>query len=604
MAGSIIAHAAGRFCGENFALDQSLTTTDHLNRTTTYWNDVLGRITQITDPLGNRTLVEYDVMDRVKKLTDPLKGLTQFTYDNNGNLTEVKDAKNQTTLFGYDKRNRATSRQDALLKTETAVYNGVNQVTSVTDRKGQSTTYQYDVLDRPSVTTYHGGTTSTTYTFDAGNRVTQVVDTVSGTITRTYNGLDLMTNETTPQGSVTYTYDNASRRATMTVAGQPQIAYGFDNADRLTTITQGTSQVTIGYDNASRRTTVTYPNTNSLLYGYNDANDLTSLTYKQGATTVGDLTYTYDPAGRRTTIGGTFARASLPPVLTTTSYNANNQQLTFGTNTETYDFHGNLATVTDASGTTTYSWNVRNQLTGITATGFAASFSYDSFGRRTGKTVQGVTTNFLYDGLNPVQEKNGATVTANLLPGLGIDEFFTRTDGVGVRALLPDALGSTVALGDNTGTLQTQYTYEPFGFASQTGVASTNSYKYTGREEDGSGLMYYRARYYHPRLQRFISEDPLGIDDDDINLYAYTRNSPTILIDPLGESGQQKGERGQASKPDGTPDPFKKYGQILTTQVKLFVRTHILGKTREYQNLRVLMISGRKNMGNFLLSDV
>ncbi len=52
---------------------------DHLNRTTTYWNDVLGRITQITDPLGNQTLVEYDVMDRVKKLTDPLKGLTQFT---------------------------------------------------------------------------------------------------------------------------------------------------------------------------------------------------------------------------------------------------------------------------------------------------------------------------------------------------------------------------------------------------------------------------------------------------------------------------------------------------------------------------------------------
>ncbi|CUS33983.1 hypothetical protein COMA1_11454 [Candidatus Nitrospira nitrosa] len=126
-------------------------------------------------------------------------------------------------------------------------------------------------------------------------------------------------------------------------------------------------------------------------------------------------------------------------MLTTTSYNANNQQLIFGTNTETYDFNGNLATVTDASGTTTYSWNVRNQLTSITST----SFTYDSFGRRTGKTVQGATTNFLYDGLNPVQEKNGATVTANLLTGLGIDEFFTRTDGVGV--LLPDVLSSTVA---------------------------------------------------------------------------------------------------------------------------------------------------------------
>ena len=39
----------------------------------------------------------------------------------------------------------------------------------------------------------------------------------------------------------------------------------------------------------------------------------------------------------------------------------------------------------------------------------------------------------------------GATITANLLTGLGIDEFFTRTDGVGSRALLPDALGTTVA---------------------------------------------------------------------------------------------------------------------------------------------------------------
>jgi hypothetical protein len=52
----------------------------------------------------------------------------------------------------------------------------------------------------------------------------------------------------------------------------------------------------------------------------------------------------------------------------------------------------------------------------------------------------------VYDGLNPVQEKSGATVTANLLTGLGIDEFFTRTDRGGSRALLSDALGSTVAM--------------------------------------------------------------------------------------------------------------------------------------------------------------
>ncbi len=217
----------------------------------------------------------------------------------------------------------------------------------------------------------------------------------------------------------------------------------------------------------------------------------------------------------------------------TTSCNANNQQTAFGTSTETFDLNGNLATTTDAGVTTTHTWNVRNQLTGISKTGFTASFTYDSFGRRTGKTIQGTTTNFLYDGLNPVQEKNGGTVTANLLTGLGIDEFFTRTDGVGSRALLTDALGSTVALGDGTGTLQTQYTYEPFGVTTQTGLASTNSYKFTGREDDGTGLIYYRARYYEPRLQRFIAEDPIGFRGG-INLYRYVRNNPTRWTDPIG----------------------------------------------------------------------
>ena len=148
--------------------------------------------------------------------------------------------------------------------------------------------------------------------------------------------------------------------------------------------------------------------------------------------------------------------------------------------------------------------------------------------------MQDLTPFFTCDGLNPVQEKNGVTVTANLLTGLGIDEFFTRTDGVGVRALLPDALGSTVALDDNTGTPQTQYTYEPFGFVSQTGAASTSSYKYTGREDDGTGLMYYRGRYYQPRLQRFISEDPIGLAGGEVNLYGYVAENPLRWIDQLG----------------------------------------------------------------------
>ena len=492
----------------------------------------------MTNPLGQKTLYTPDALDRITQLTDAIDGNTAFTYDPNNNLLTVTDAKSQQTIYTYNNMNRTVTRQDPLLNTDTYTYDNNGNVATVTDRKSQVTTYTYDALNRNATTTYQDST-STNYTYDAGNRITQVQEkdaggTVTATITRAYDGLDRLTQEVTAQGTVNYTYDNASRRATMTVVGQTQVTFTFDNANRLTQVQQGTSTVTIGYDNADRRTSLTLPNTNSVTYAYNAASELTSLTYKKGATTLGTLTYTYDAAGNRIKTDGTFARSNLPPALTTVSYNANNQQTTFGTNTETYDLNGNLATVTDAGVTTTYTWNVRNQLTGISNPGFTASFTYDSFGRRTGKTIQGTTTNFVYDGLNPVQEKNGATVTANLLTGLGIDEFFTRTDGVGVRSLLPDALDSTVALGDGTGTLQTQYTYEPFGYVTQTGSVSTSSYKYTGREDDGSGLYYYRARYYHPRLQRFIAEDPLEFDGGDINLYGYVSNGPLNWADPYG----------------------------------------------------------------------
>lgn len=511
---------------------------DPLNRETQRILDAAGRLRNLTNPLGQIKLYTPDALDRITQLTDAINGNTAFTYDPNSNLLTVTDAKTQQTVYTYNNMNRAGTRKDPLLNTETYTYDNNGNVATVTDRKSQVTTYTYDSLNRRTIATFQDGT-STNYTYDAGNRITQVQEkdsggTVTATITRTYDGLDRLTQEVTAQGTVNYTYDSASRRATMTVVGQTQVTYTFDNANRLTQVQQGTSTVTIGYDDADRRTSLTLPNTNSVIYAYNAASELTSLTYKQGATVIGDLTYTYDSAGNRIKTGGSFARSNLPPALTTVSYNANNQQTTFGTNTITYDLNGNLATVTDAGVTTTYTWNVRNQLIGINNTGFSASFAYDSFERRTGKTIQGTTTNFVYDWFNPVQEKNGGTVTANLLTGLGIDEFFTRTDGVGLRTSLPDTLGSTVALSDGTGTLQTQYTYEPFGYATQTGQANSNSYKYTGREDDGSGLYYYRARYYHPRLQRFISEDPIGFAGGDINVYAYVANGPVLKSDPSG----------------------------------------------------------------------
>jgi RHS repeat-associated protein len=46
--------------------------------------------------------------------------------------------------------------------------------------------------------------------------------------------------------------------------------------------------------------------------------------------------------------------------------------------------------------------------------------------------------------------------------------------------------------------------------------------------------MFYRARYYDPKIGRFISEDPIGFESGDINIYRYVFNSPCNNVDPSG----------------------------------------------------------------------
>ena len=85
-------------------------------------------------------------------------------------------------------------------------------VTQLTDRKGQVTTITYDGLNRPTFVGY--GTqpgpayqSTVNYTFDTGSRLTGVTDSITGSISRTYDGLNHLLSETTPLGSVAYTYD-------------------------------------------------------------------------------------------------------------------------------------------------------------------------------------------------------------------------------------------------------------------------------------------------------------------------------------------------------------------------------------------------------------
>ncbi len=147
----------------------------------------------------------------------------------------------------------------------------------------------------------------------------------------------------------------------MIVAGRPSVTYSDDDADRLTGIVQAASTLAIAYDLADRRTTLTLPNGIAVGHAYDVASQLTGLTYTHGAATLGTLTYSYDLAGRRTGVGGTWARTGLPATMSTATYDAANQILAWNGTPSTYDANGNLT----SDGTRTYTWNARNQLTGL-----------------------------------------------------------------------------------------------------------------------------------------------------------------------------------------------------------------------------------------------
>ncbi|MCG3111317.1 MAG: PKD domain-containing protein [Candidatus Manganitrophus sp. SB1] len=535
------------------AAGQPITVTDPLTHTTTFAYDFLGNLVSVIDPLGNVTKREYDIagrltsmtdpngnstqftydgLNRVTRITDALSGQTQFAYDGNGNLLTVTDAKNQTTRYNYDVMDRLETRTDPLNRLERYAYDLNGNLIRFTDRKNQVTEYSYDPLKRRVFTQFADGAQVKSL-YDLAGRLASIEDTLSGTIDFGYDTLDRLVSEITKQGKVEYQYDALGRRTAMVVNGGAPVEYGYDANSRLTQVSQGTQVVGLGYDDAGRRTSLTYPNGTNTSYTYDLAGRLTRIFHDGPTSVIEDLTYTYDAAGNRIRIGRLGPEAPLPEAVQA-AYDAANEQIQFnaGTPNLVYDANGNLISQTNAGGMTTYTWDARNRLVGIAGPGVSASFEYDVLGRRISKTINGASEQHQYDREDIISEIGRGAVGATYVRSLNIDEPFIRQGSIN-EYFHADALGSTSTLTDVGGAVTIFYSYEAFGKTINSGISS-NSYQYTGRENDGTGIYYYRARSYSTMLKRFISEDPIGLLGEDLNLYSYVKGNSLRYRDPWG----------------------------------------------------------------------
>ena len=145
-----------------------------------------------------------------------------------------------------------------------------------------------------------------------------------------------------------------------------------------------------------------------------------------------------------------------------------------------------------------------------------------------------------------------------------IDTPLSITNQNGTFYYHRDHQGSIVALTDSAGAVVESFTYDNhYGTITNhtKDVETNNPYAYTGRELDTNELYYYRARYYDPQIQRFISEDPIGFVSGDFNWYRYVWNSPLNLTDPLGLSYLDidiRTDPNDPKKPWDDPDPKPK----------------------------------------------
>ena len=173
-------------------------------------------------------------------------------------------------------------------------------------------------------------------------------------------------------------------------------------------------------------------------------------------------------------------------------------------------------------------YDTQNQLAKI-AGPVSAQYVYDYTGTRVKKVEDGEVSYYF----NPYYElENGAAVKYYYANGSLVAYDKTGT----LTYVHQDYLGSTARITDDNGLEIKSIVYMPYGNdADIAGVGDDPKYRYTGQEQDKTGLYYYGARFYDPDLGRFLSVDPLGDD------YCYANNNPVMFNDPTGLTSEPLG---------------------------------------------------------------
>jgi len=412
-------------------------------------------------------------------------------------------------------------------------------------RRLLSTLYEYDDLSNPTSSSYNG--TSAEWRYDARNRLIRETFNVQGsvyTVNYGYDGVGNVVELVYPDSSaLSMEYDFANRLRT--VGGVASLTYTL--TDKVGSIVYGNGVVSsYSYDDRDRPTnvltvngavvlqnlTIMYDDSGSIAsigngtytesYGYDQLDRLTSSTGPWGS-----LSYTYDSVGNRLSLnrGGS---------VTSYTYDSVDRIASATGMGFTWDDNGNLLTWDDGSNDWAYRYDSMDRLINVKENGVAsARYTYDASGRRVRSWDAAGTTDYVYSGLNVIDEVRGGVHEKHVYAG---SMHLASVSSGTVEYYHVDHLGSTRLKTNSTGGVVYESNYEPYG--PEYGESGNEEFRYTGKQEDPTGLYYFGARYYDPVTGRFITRDSVFGDLSDpqsLNRYSYCRNNPHKYTDPDGE---------------------------------------------------------------------
>ena len=194
-----------------------------------------------------------------------------------------------------------------------------------------------------------------------------------------------------------------------------------------------------------------------------------------------------------------------------------------------------------------YDWQSDGMLSRVVRPdGKEVSFAYDALGRRIRKSFAGTTTHFVWDGNIPLHEWT-EEAEENVVTWLFEQDTFVPAAKLVANgecfSIVSDYLGTPLQAFDNNGNKIWEQELDIFGRKRRKGnnKSSFIPFKYQGQYEDiETGLYYNRFRYYDSCIGNYISQDPIRLASNSVNLYSYISDSNSWL-DIFGLFGSGKG---------------------------------------------------------------